>query len=94
MSLKELSPLASPLSVAQVAQLQQFASELTPLQQAWVSGYLAASAGAASPISASVQTQPGNTLTILYGSQTGNGRGIANCGAALFAVISVSGCYR
>ncbi|MDN5370200.1 MAG: sulfite reductase flavoprotein alpha-component [Shewanella sp.] len=78
MSLKELSPLASPLSVSQVAQLQQFASELTPLQQAWVSGYLAASAGAASPISASVQTQPGNTLTILYGSQTGNGRGIAS----------------
>lgn len=76
MSLKELSSLASPLTESQVTQLQQLAAQLSPLQQAWVSGYLAASAGVAAQTTA--QVQPGNTLTILYGSQTGNSRGIAS----------------
>ncbi|QUN06501.1 assimilatory sulfite reductase (NADPH) flavoprotein subunit [Shewanella yunxiaonensis] len=76
MSLKELSSLVSPLTESQVTQLQQLAAQLSPLQQAWVSGYLAASAGVAAQTTA--QVQPGNTLTILYGSQTGNSRGIAS----------------
>lgn len=44
MLLKELSSLASPLSAPQVDKLKQLTAELSPLQLAWVSGYLAASA--------------------------------------------------
>lgn len=76
MLLKELSSLASPLSEPQVDKLKQLTSELNTVQLAWVSGYLAASANAT--VASSV-TEPGTeqTITILYGSQTGNGRGIA-----------------
>ncbi|WP_394203274.1 assimilatory sulfite reductase (NADPH) flavoprotein subunit [Shewanella waksmanii] len=76
MLLKELSSLASPLSPGQVDKLKQLTAELSAVQLAWVSGYLSASAelgGAA----ATTESAPEQTLTILYGSQTGNGRGVA-----------------
>ncbi|MGI2260744.1 assimilatory sulfite reductase (NADPH) flavoprotein subunit [Shewanella sp. GXUN23E] len=75
MSLKELSQFNALLSASQMTQLTQLAAELSPLQLAWVSGYLAASA-AGIAISSPEQPQA-QTLTVLYGSQTGNSRGIA-----------------
>jgi len=75
MLLKELSSLASPLSQGQVDKLKQLTSELSAIQLAWVGGYLSASAGQASVNVA--DTEPAQTMTILYGSQTGNGRGVA-----------------
>ncbi|NMH65388.1 assimilatory sulfite reductase (NADPH) flavoprotein subunit [Shewanella salipaludis] len=81
MLLKELSSLASPLSQGQVDKLKQLTAELSAVQLAWVSGYLAASANqgqlAGAPESAAAQS-----ITILYGSQTGNGRGVAKALAA------------
>ncbi|MCL1141147.1 assimilatory sulfite reductase (NADPH) flavoprotein subunit [Shewanella gaetbuli] len=79
MLLKELSALASPLSQGQVDKLKQLTSELSSVQLAWVSGYLAASANGASTSGAVVESQPtaSQTVTILYGSQTGNGKGVA-----------------
>ncbi|WP_297892973.1 assimilatory sulfite reductase (NADPH) flavoprotein subunit [Shewanella sp.] len=76
MLLKELSSLASPLSQGQVDKLKQLTSELSAVQLAWVSGYLAATAnvGQLAPVA---DAQTAQTVTILYGSQTGNGRGIA-----------------
>ena len=44
MLLSSLVAQASPLSEQQVQQLQGLVSQLNPIQQAWVSGYLAASA--------------------------------------------------
>ncbi|GGP97166.1 assimilatory sulfite reductase (NADPH) flavoprotein subunit [Shewanella ulleungensis] len=83
MLLKELSALASPLSQGQVDKLKQFTSELSSVQLAWVSGYLAASASqgqtAGTPVA---ETSAAQTVTILYGSQTGNGRGVAQALAA------------
>lgn len=76
MLLKELSSLASPLSQGQVDKLKQLTSELNAVQLAWVSGYLAATANAGQ-IAPAVELAPAQTITILYGSQTGNGRGIA-----------------
>ncbi|MGL5390040.1 MAG: flavodoxin domain-containing protein, partial [Shewanella sp.] len=81
MLLKELSSVASPLSQGQVEKLKQFTSELTALQLAWVSGYLSAAANAGQ-VAPSGAAQSAPTLTILYGSQTGNGRGIAKALAA------------
>ncbi|MCC5854038.1 MAG: flavodoxin domain-containing protein, partial [Alkalimonas sp.] len=80
MLLSSLVAQASPLSEQQVQQLQGLVSQLNPIQQAWVSGYLAASAqlaGGALPQQAAASAAPAATLTILYGSQTGNARHVA-----------------
>ncbi|MBW8183112.1 assimilatory sulfite reductase (NADPH) flavoprotein subunit [Shewanella nanhaiensis] len=77
MLLKELSSFASPLSQGQVEKLKQLTSELSAVQLAWVSGYLSATAEQGSS-QVSVEAEPAQTVTILYGSQTGNGRGVAN----------------
>ncbi|RBP82015.1 sulfite reductase (NADPH) alpha subunit [Shewanella putrefaciens] len=76
MLLKELSSLASPLSQGQVEKLKQLTSELSAVQLAWVSGYLAATANAGQ-LAPVAQAQTAQTVTILYGSQTGNGCGVA-----------------
>ncbi|MCV6594460.1 MAG: assimilatory sulfite reductase (NADPH) flavoprotein subunit [Silicimonas sp.] len=70
----------NPLSPSQAQQFTDLLGGMTPVQQAWVSGWLAASAtlagGAAAPAPvAAVESTP---LTILYGSQTGNARHVAS----------------
>lgn len=94
MLLKELSALASPLNDQQIGQLQLAASELSPQQLAWVSGYfwgVSQTSGAAQPISqaaAAVSSEPAGKLSIIYASQTGNAKGVAE---ALKAEASASG---
>jgi sulfite reductase (NADPH) flavoprotein alpha-component len=78
---QQLSQGASPLSAQQITDLQTLVAQLNPIQQSWVSGYLAASANAAMPgqaASLAPQTNEASVLTILYGSQTGNAKGVAN----------------
>lgn len=80
MLLSSLVAQASPLSEQQVKQLQQLVSQLNPIQQAWVSGYLAASAqlaGQGLAGAAPAQAAAAASLTILFGSQTGNARHVA-----------------
>ncbi|WP_240220411.1 assimilatory sulfite reductase (NADPH) flavoprotein subunit [Rheinheimera hassiensis] len=84
MLLSSLVAQASPLSEQQVSQLQGLVSQLNPIQQAWVSGYLAASAQLAGQLSGQLPGQPATaqaaasaSLTILFGSQTGNARHLA-----------------
>ena len=85
MLLKELSALASPLNDQQIGQLQQAAAELSPQQLAWISGYFwglsqTQVSGQAQPASApalATSTQPAGKLTIIYASQTGNAKGVA-----------------
>lgn len=94
MLLKELSALASPLNDQQIGQLQLAASELSPQQLAWVSGYfwgVSQTSGAAQPISqaaAAVSSEPAGKLSIIYASQTGNAKGVAE---ALKTEASASG---
>lgn len=76
MLLKELSSLASPLSQGQVDKLKQLTSELNAVQLAWVGGYLSATAEFGIN-TGSAESTPEQTITILYGSQTGNGRSVA-----------------
>ncbi|GAB59835.1 assimilatory sulfite reductase (NADPH) flavoprotein subunit [Rheinheimera nanhaiensis] len=80
MLLSSLVAQASPLSEQQVQQLQGLVSQLNPIQQAWVSGYLAASAQLAGQVAGQVApaaAQANAGLTILFGSQTGNARHVA-----------------
>lgn len=76
--LTQLPQDINPLSPEQTQHFAQLAGSLTPIQQAWISGYLAASANggiAAQPVVAPVAEAA--TLTILYGSQTGNAKHVA-----------------
>ncbi|ASJ75836.1 assimilatory sulfite reductase (NADPH) flavoprotein subunit [Granulosicoccus antarcticus] len=78
MILSDIPQGLSPLTPTQIHQVKDLLGSMTPIQQAWISGYMAAAANAATPIAlqetVSVDASP---LTILYGSQTGNAKGIA-----------------
>ncbi|MFC3023768.1 assimilatory sulfite reductase (NADPH) flavoprotein subunit [Vibrio zhugei] len=73
--------LTSPLNDVHFQQLNQTVSTMTPTQLAWAGGYLWALSQQASgistmaaPVSSSANQQ---TLTIIYASQTGNAKGVA-----------------
>ncbi len=75
MTLLAASNIALPLDEEQTLMLHHAVSGLTHAQLQWVSGYVAGLAAAdAEPPQPSAEAD--NTLTILYGSQTGNGEGI------------------
>tara|TARA_B110000196_G_C21127630_1_gene656723 strand:- start:21 stop:1832 length:1812 start_codon:yes stop_codon:yes gene_type:complete len=67
------------LDTNQLASLKQSINDLSPLQLAWASGYLAAKAEnpESGVAQVAVSSEPAPTLTILYGSQTGNAKGVA-----------------
>ncbi|MEO0566909.1 MAG: assimilatory sulfite reductase (NADPH) flavoprotein subunit [Pseudomonadota bacterium] len=70
----------NPLTPEQSQQMQTLLSSLNPVQQAWISGYLAASANAAAAgatVPAAAPAAETATLTVLYGSQTGNAKHVA-----------------
>ncbi|MEM8815598.1 MAG: assimilatory sulfite reductase (NADPH) flavoprotein subunit [Pseudomonadota bacterium] len=77
--------LALPLDTTQSDRLVAAVDGLTPAQLTWVSGYAAGLAAAGSPGDAalipaadsSAAAAPQDTLTILYGSQTGHGESVA-----------------
>lgn len=91
MLLKELAASASPLNEQQVHKLTQVAAELSATQLAWVSGYFYGisqhSGGIAAPAPVA-NAQPAGKLTIIYASQTGNAKGVAE---ALHAQASAAG---
>ena len=75
------APILSPLSDEQQRQLNQVLTTLNTQQLAWVSGYLygLSQAGVQPVASAGAEVAaPGGSLTILYGSQTGNAKGVAS----------------
>ncbi len=67
------------LSNEQLGSLKQAIGGYSPLQLAWASGYLAAISEGTSAVAlpTSTVTQASSILTILYGSQTGNAKGVA-----------------
>ncbi|HEY3390297.1 MAG TPA: assimilatory sulfite reductase (NADPH) flavoprotein subunit [Prolixibacteraceae bacterium] len=74
---------ATPLSPEQFETFRLLTSQLNEVQLAWMSGYLAASTaqyGVQTPISVKdeiINTSNLKPITILYGSRTGNGEGLA-----------------
>ena len=77
---KEIAGLASPLNDLQLNQLQQTVSQLSSTQLAWVSGYfwgLSQSSNVAIAPSTQAAVTPAGKLTIIYASQTGNAKGVA-----------------
>ena len=76
MFLKQIPQDLAPLTADQMASLKALMGTLSPMQQAWVSGYFAASANGVQPAAPAMEAAPA-TLTILYGSQTGNAKHVA-----------------
>lgn len=87
----------------QQKRLSAFVAELNPIQQAWVSGYLAAAAqlGAGQPLNAlangpvaasanTVLAPSSLTVTVLFGSQTGNAKHVAKDVAAALTAAGVT----
>ncbi|PFG55180.1 sulfite reductase (NADPH) alpha subunit [Vibrio sp. ES.051] len=78
-------PIASPLNDQQISSLQQTVSELSAQQLAWVSGYFWGLAQnqpntAVTPIAqatAAASVKPAGKLSIIFASQTGNAKGVA-----------------
>lgn len=75
MPLPHLDASSCPLQDQQLTGLRQAMRDMTPAQAAWVSGYLAGVSGLPAPAAAA--SRPSAKLTVLYGSQTGNARGVA-----------------
>lgn len=67
--------IAPPLETDQLQRVHEAVVGLSSMQLQWISGYVAG-LGASATIPA-IESAPGQALTILYGSQTGNGEGIA-----------------
>lgn len=76
MSLQQLNSLSSPLSPQQIDSLKQLTASMSAVELSWVSGYLAgiSQGGAVAP----VVDAPAGKLTVMYGSQTGNSKGVAS----------------
>ncbi|QWZ66225.1 assimilatory sulfite reductase (NADPH) flavoprotein subunit [Aeromonas sp. FDAARGOS 1417] len=79
MQLKDSPFNLSPLSDEQQRQLGQVLSTLNTQQLAWVSGYLygLSQTGQQSVAASAAVAAPSGSLTIIYGSQTGNAKGVA-----------------
>ena len=70
--------LAAGLNENQWSQINQVTASLNPQQLTWLSGYLAGLAQTGQPAALShVDNSPAKSLTILYGSQTGNAKSVA-----------------
>ncbi|WP_368161449.1 assimilatory sulfite reductase (NADPH) flavoprotein subunit [Aeromonas sp. R5-3] len=80
MQLKDSLTNLTPLSDEQQRLLSQALSTLNTQQLAWVSGYLygLSQAGSQPAVTGAAATAPSGNLTILYGSQTGNAKGVAS----------------
>ncbi|MFQ1694407.1 assimilatory sulfite reductase (NADPH) flavoprotein subunit [Aeromonas veronii] len=79
MQLKDSPFNLSPLSDEQQRQLGQVLSTLNTQQLTWVSGYLygLSQSGHQNVAASAAVAAPSGSLTILYGSQTGNAKGVA-----------------
>lgn len=80
MQLKDSLTNLTPLSDEQQRQLSQALSTLNTQQLAWVSGYLygLSQAGSQPAVTGAAAATPSGSLTILYGSQAGNAKGVAS----------------
>ena len=80
MQLKDSLTNLAPLSDEQQRQLNQALSTLNTQQLTWVSGYLygLSQSGVQSVATSAAVAAPSGSLTILYGSQTGNAKGVAS----------------
>ena len=77
MSAQLAATALSPLPASQLERLRDMAATLNANQLHWASGYLYGCSEQSAAAAAAPETAPTQTLTIAYGSQTGNSRRVA-----------------
>lgn len=81
MPMQILQQLSGPLSSGQADAIRAAVSDLSAEQLTWLSGYFAGLAASGNPaaadLGAAADAGPQASVTILYGSQTGNAAGVA-----------------
>jgi sulfite reductase (NADPH) flavoprotein alpha-component len=76
--INQATGLAAGLNENQWSQINQATAALNPQQLTWLSGYLAGLAQTGRPVVLpQLDSSPAKSLTILYGSQTGNAKSVA-----------------
>ena len=75
---------ASPLTAKQLESLSGLTTDLTPIQKAWLSGYFAGQLTSDASLPVNQAAEPAPVIKLLYGSQTGNGRSVAEKTAAQY----------
>lgn len=95
----EVKGLSLPINAEKLSQLQNSVGELSSQQLAWVSGYLwglsqsqptASTPSALSSVSAATSTNSDKKLTIIFASQTGNAKGVAEALQKQAASLGIS----
>ncbi|HEX5867513.1 MAG TPA: flavodoxin domain-containing protein, partial [Beijerinckiaceae bacterium] len=78
-----LLPRTAPFGDDEIASLDSVLSVATPLQRAWLSGFLAGVDAAAQPVPAQPQARPAEPITIVFASESGNAERVAGDAAKL-----------
>ncbi|HEX2727196.1 MAG TPA: flavodoxin domain-containing protein, partial [Beijerinckiaceae bacterium] len=83
MATTALLPRTAPFLDDQIASLDRVLSVATPVQRAWLAGFLAGIDAAAQPAPAQAQPRAAEPITIVFASESGNAERIAQDAAKL-----------
>jgi sulfite reductase (NADPH) flavoprotein alpha-component len=78
-----LLPRTAPFGADDIASLDRVLSAASPVQRAWLAGFLAGVDAASQPAPAQPQGRPAEPLTILFASESGNAERVAQDAAKL-----------
>jgi sulfite reductase (NADPH) flavoprotein alpha-component len=78
-----LLPRTAPFGADDIASLDRVLSAATPVQRAWLAGFLAGVDAASQPAPAQPQARPAEPITILFASESGNAERVAQDAAKL-----------
>src|SRR5215207_4283145 len=83
MATSALLPRTAPFAADDIASLDRVLSVASPIQRAWLAGFLAGVDTATHPAPAQPQAGPAEPITILYASESGNAERVAQDAAKL-----------
>src|SRR5215204_2735586 len=83
MATSALLPRTAPFAADDIASLDRVLSVASPIQRAWLAGFLAGVDAATHPAPAQPQAGPAEPITILYASESGNAERVAQDSAKL-----------
>src|SRR5215204_5557677 len=83
MATSALLPRTAPFAADDIASLDRVLSVASPIERAWLAGFLAGVDAATHPAPAQPQAGPAEPITILYASESGNAERVAQDAAKL-----------
>src|SRR5919112_648508 len=83
MATTAILPRTAPFGADDIVSLDRVLSAATPVQRAWLAGFLAGVDAASQPAVTQPQVAPAEPLTILFASESGNAERVAQDAAKL-----------